>query len=159
MSRRHKRCGKSPGGGNGNLPQYSCLENSMEEEPDGLQSMGSQRVRHNWTHAHTHTHSHRWLTLLCSFQVYSKVMVIHWPVSILFQILFMFRLLYNTEQSSMCYTVDPCWLSILNIAVCTCQSQTQSLISNPQIILCTFWPLAKKACLLFWKNGSFSLSA
>ena len=29
------------------------------EEPGGLQSMGSQRVRHNWvTNTHTHTHTH-----------------------------------------------------------------------------------------------------
>ena len=28
------------------------------EEPSGLQSMGSQRVRHAWTHTHTHTHTH-----------------------------------------------------------------------------------------------------
>ena len=34
------------------------------------------------------------------------------------------RLSHNIEQSSMCYTVDPCWLSILNITVCTCRSQT-----------------------------------
>ena len=27
--------------------QYSCLENSMDEEPGGLQSMGPQRVGHN----------------------------------------------------------------------------------------------------------------
>ena len=33
-------------------------------------------------------------------------------------------LLQNTEQSSMCYTVGPCGLSILNIAVWTCQTQT-----------------------------------
>ena len=42
-------------------------------------------------------------------------------VFILFQIVFPIRLLYNIEQSSLCYTVCPCWLSILNIAVCTCQ--------------------------------------
>ena len=35
--------GRSPGEGNGNPLQYSCLENPMEE-PGGLQSMGSQRV-------------------------------------------------------------------------------------------------------------------
>ena len=35
---------RSPGGGNGNPPQYFCLENRIEE-PGGLQSMGSQRVR------------------------------------------------------------------------------------------------------------------
>ena len=37
--------GRSPGEGNGNLLQYSCLENPMEEEPGGLQSMGLQRVK------------------------------------------------------------------------------------------------------------------
>ena len=39
--------GRSPGEGNGNPLQYSCLGNLMEEEPGGLQSMGSQRVGHN----------------------------------------------------------------------------------------------------------------
>ena len=31
--------GRSPGDGNGNLLQYSCLENPMAEEPGWLQSM------------------------------------------------------------------------------------------------------------------------
>ena len=40
--------GRSPGGGSGNPLQYSRLDNSMDkEEPGGLQSMGSQRVRHD----------------------------------------------------------------------------------------------------------------
>ena len=39
--------GRSPGEGNGNPLQYSCLENSWMEEPGGLQSMGLQRVGHN----------------------------------------------------------------------------------------------------------------
>ena len=35
--------GRSPGVGNGNPLQYSCLENSMDrEEPGRLQSVGSQ---------------------------------------------------------------------------------------------------------------------
>ena len=38
--------GRSPGEGNGNSLQYSCLENSTKES-GRLQSMGSQRVRHN----------------------------------------------------------------------------------------------------------------
>ena len=42
------RLGKSPGEGNGNPLQYSCLGNPRAEEPGGLQSMGSQRVRHDW---------------------------------------------------------------------------------------------------------------
>ena len=40
--------GRSPGGGNGNSLQYSCLKNPTDtEEPSRLQSLGSQRVRHN----------------------------------------------------------------------------------------------------------------
>ena len=35
------------GEGNGNPPQYSCLENPMDGEPGGLQSMGSLRVGHD----------------------------------------------------------------------------------------------------------------
>ena len=44
--------GRSPAGGNGNPLQYSCQENSTEE-PARLQSMGLQRIRHDWTHAPT----------------------------------------------------------------------------------------------------------
>ena len=40
--------GKSSGVGDGNPFQYSCLENSTDtEESGGLQSIGSQRVRHD----------------------------------------------------------------------------------------------------------------
>ena len=38
--------GRSPGEGDGNPLQYSCLENPMEK-PGGLQSTGSQRVGHD----------------------------------------------------------------------------------------------------------------
>ena len=39
--------GRSPGGGNDNPFQYSCLENSWIEEPGSLQSIESQRVRYD----------------------------------------------------------------------------------------------------------------
>ena len=39
--------GRSPGKGNGNLVQYSYLENPWTEESGGLQSLGSQRVGYN----------------------------------------------------------------------------------------------------------------
>ena len=39
---------RSDGEGNGTPFQYSCLENSMTEEPGRLQSLGSLRVRHDW---------------------------------------------------------------------------------------------------------------
>ena len=40
--------GRSPGEGNGNPLQYSCLENSMDGGACRLQSMRSQRVGHDW---------------------------------------------------------------------------------------------------------------
>ena len=52
---RDQRCrsipgsGRSPGGGNGKPFQYSCLKISWMEKPDGLQSVGSQTVGHNWS--------------------------------------------------------------------------------------------------------------
>ena len=63
--------------------------------------------------------------MLCYFQVYSSDSVIypylylylHLHLYILFQILFPYRLLQNIEYSSLCYTVGPCWLSILYIVV------------------------------------------
>ena len=47
--------GRSPGGGHGNPLWYSCLENPMEEEPDRLQILGSQRVGHNWSDLAQHS--------------------------------------------------------------------------------------------------------
>ena len=41
--------GRSPGDGNGNPLQHSCLEDPTDREgPGGLQSMGSQRVGHDF---------------------------------------------------------------------------------------------------------------
>ena len=39
------------GEGNGNLLQCSCLENPRDGKPGWLPSMGSHRVRHNWSDA------------------------------------------------------------------------------------------------------------
>ena len=39
--------GISPGEGNGNPFQYSCLGNPWTKEPGGLQSMGLRRIRHD----------------------------------------------------------------------------------------------------------------
>ena len=45
-------------------------------------------------------------------------LVIYIYVYILFHILFHYGLLQDTEYSSLCYTVGPCCLSILNVIVC-----------------------------------------
>ena len=39
--------GRFPGEGNSNLLQYSCLEIPWRKEPGGVQSTGSQKVRHD----------------------------------------------------------------------------------------------------------------
>ena len=49
--------GRSPGGGNGNPLQYSCLENSTDRGAwQGYSPWGLKRVRHDWAHSmHAHT--------------------------------------------------------------------------------------------------------
>ena len=76
--------------------------------------------------------------------------VVYIHVSILFQILFPFRSLQSIGQSSLCYTVGPCWLSILNIAVCTCQSQTPSLSLPQPFPLVTISSLSKSVSLFLF---------
>ena len=51
-------------------------------------------------------------------------LAIHMHVSILPQTPFPPRLQHSVEQVSMCSMVGPCWLSIVNMAVCTCPFQT-----------------------------------
>ena len=50
--------------------------------------------------------------LVSGVQQSDSVVSIHIHVSILVQILFPCRFLQSVEQSSLCYTVGPCWLSI-----------------------------------------------
>ena len=68
---------------------------------------------------------HSWFNKVFVSGVEHGDTVLYTHVSILFQILFPFRLLQNTEQSFLCCA---CCLSILNIAVWTCQSKTPTLI-------------------------------
>ena len=82
--------GRSPRRGHGNPLRYSCLENP--QEPGRLQSMGSQRVRHDWAIKHS-TESINNIVLASDVQQSDSV--IH--LSIPFQILFPSRLLQNTE--------------------------------------------------------------
>ena len=42
--------GTSPGEGNGNPFQYSCLANPMDRGAWWVQSIASLRVRHDWAH-------------------------------------------------------------------------------------------------------------
>ena len=55
--------------------------------------------------------------LVSGVQQTDSVIYIYIYIYILFQILFSYRLLQNIEYSSLCYTVGPCWLSVLHIVV------------------------------------------
>ena len=55
-----------------------------------------------------------------NFRCSDLVIYIYIYIYILFQILFHYRLLQNTEYSSLCYTVNPCFLPILCVVVCIC---------------------------------------
>ena len=53
---------RSPGEGNGNLLQYSCLENSMDRGAWQATFHGVAKelemTEHTCIHTHTHTHTH-----------------------------------------------------------------------------------------------------
>ena len=58
---------------------------------------------------------------------------VHMHVSVLPQTPLPSRPAHHLEQSFLCYTVGPCWLSILNIAMCIPMSIPSSLtIPSPQ---------------------------
>ena len=63
--------GRSPSRGHGIPLQYSCLENLMDKEPGGLQSIESQRIGHNCSNsACTHTIYHMFLYSECILSTY-----------------------------------------------------------------------------------------
>ena len=88
-----------------------------------------------------------WFTYLCSFLLYIKVIQLyththththaHTHTHSFFNILFHYGLPQETGYSSLCYTVGPCCLSVLNVIVWIYQPQAPSpSLSHP------FSPLA-----------------
>ena len=130
--------GKSPGERNGNRLQYPCLETSMDR---GAWQAIVHGVAKSWTWAN-------WATI-----TYSLLWWISWPrirvmtVKSLHFIVMVFPLSVESNSWGSCsrieqisdpistippdfmflFIVDPSWLSISNIAVCTYQSQTPNL--------------------------------
>ena len=73
--------------------------------------------------------------------------VLHIHVSLLFQILFPFGLLHTIEQSSLCYTVGPCWGNTILCSVPQLENQTfwrWKLLPNSTG--CTSWRLVLLIC-------------
>ena len=65
--------GRSPGGGEGNPLQYSCLENPCVEEPDRLQSTGSQESDTTKWLNHQHHKIHNQYQILKPVAITQKI--------------------------------------------------------------------------------------
>ena len=73
-----------------------------------------------------------------------------------FKTISLFRVLKNIQQSSLCYTVDHSWLSLLNIAVCTwiCKRiRSDQSLSRVQLFA-TPWIAAHQASLSITNSQS-----
>ena len=71
-------------------------------------------------------------------------------IYILLHIIFHYGLLQDIYYGSLSYTVGPCCLSILYIAVCICQSQTSNLsLPHPLSTLVTISLFSMSVCFLF----------
>ena len=131
---------RSPGEGNGNPLQYSCLGNPLDRGAGQAAVHGARKESD--TTATKQQCDAIWFNFF-----HFKLFLLHWgtanyqccdsfrwtakglsrtyiQVSILPQTLLPSRLPHNTEQSSMSYTTVPCWLPILNTAVYTWPSRT-----------------------------------
>ena len=111
-----------------------AIHSSILAEPMGLQSMGSQRVRHDWVTEHT------WIVdLLCcvSFSCSAKwFSYTHLHESILFKILFAYRL-----------------LKVLSRVPSATQFSSVQLLSHVQLFA-TPWTAACQASLSITKSQS-----
>ena len=107
----------------GQHPRWEDVELSNHEETVRLAPDGEHPIFKNWQSPQKCQYCEREQKVKEMFQVVQPILL---------QIRFSFRLLQNIEQSSLCYTVDSCWLSILNIAVCT--------LSIPYSLLTTIPP-------------------
>ena len=74
---------------------------------------------------------------------------IHTHVSISTQTPLPSRLPDNIEQSSLCYTVGPFWLFVLNTVMCTSPSQIPNLSLSPAFLLVTISSFSKSVGLFY----------
>ena len=83
------------------------------EEPGGLQSMGLQKIGHDWACTHITDNN---VVILSGEQWRGSAIHIHVPI--LPQSALPSRLSHNIQQSSLCYTVGPCCIpGNLNLTV------------------------------------------
>ena len=73
--------GRSPGGGHDNPLEYSCWRILIDRGDWRLQSVGSQRVGHNWATKHDTAHSMLMSNLLCNYLCFWLVSLWHGLIS------------------------------------------------------------------------------
>ena len=98
----------------------------------------------------------------CKYFIYNVVLVsgvqqresvIHRHISTLIQILFQYRPKQSIEYSPLCYTAGHYLLSVLQIVMCTCQSQSSNLslpLTYPLITISLF--SASVTLFLFYRH-------
>ena len=110
--------GRSPGEGNGNPLQSSCLQNPMDSKPGGLQSIRFQRVSHDWSNL---AHVSNIILYMCTTSLSVPLLVVifvafilgyckqccsdHWGACILLNDVF---LLIHAQECD-------CWINIKNL--------------------------------------------
>ena len=80
----------------------------------------------------------------CSPWCHKELDMVEWLTLSFFPKFFSY-LWQSIEQSSLYYVVGPCWLLILNIALCTCQFQTPWSIPSPHLSLLVTTKLFSKS--------------
>ena len=92
-----------------------------------------------------------------------KDSVVHIHVFVLPQTPLPSRLPRNSEQSFLCYTVGPCWLSTLNTALAVCSTCVYMSIPNPlnygeKTAVVARWPLGPFIAALSSSNSALQWS-
>ena len=135
--------GRSPGGGNGNLLQYSCLENPVDR--GAWQALGSPRVGHDWSDlAHTHIHCCCFVVQLLSC---AQLFAIAWSA---------------VRQASLSFTVSQNLLKFMSIEL---MLSNRPILCHPFLLLPSIFPSISifsnelALCMGWPKYWSFSFSS
>ena len=73
-----------------------------------------------WTEEHGCLHGHTVHVVAKETDMIQQLNTNNMYLYILYHILFHYGLLQDIEKSSLCYTVGPCYLSIVCVCVCVC---------------------------------------
>ena len=153
---------RSPGEGNGNPLQYSCLGNPWTEEPGGLLSLGLQRVWFDWVtkqqrllkeqfslpdllglsceaHSLWQVHSRQWLSVSSALSLQPPL----WNWMVLCVLLFLKNVRkIRTEEEG-----REGWLSASSAIIPATYSGDGGLVTKLYLTLVTPWTIAGKASL------------